>query len=50
MPHQWTAFEYALKVGEKLKELNLIKEKDELQVRGILQIMLEDNYRVTRLR
>ena len=42
MPHSWKAYEVAKEIGDRLLEAEYIKKKDYLTVRGIIQIMLEE--------
>lgn len=50
MPHNWTPYEAAKEIGEKLCSMGLVSTLDRDRVRGVIQIVLEDNYSVRRLR
>ena len=43
MPHSWIAFDIAEMIVTQLIEGGLAKRGDELKIRGIIQIILEDN-------
>jgi hypothetical protein len=42
MPHDWKMFDTAEKITKQLVQAGLVTVKDELKVRGIIQIALED--------
>ena len=44
MPHSLAVYELAKEIVGQLREDNLVAEKDTLKVRGIIQIMIEDEY------
>ena len=53
MPHNWVAYEAAQMITDYLVETGVLKFADndtELKVRGVIQIVLEDNYRLTILK
>jgi len=49
MPHSWKMFDIAEKITNQLIEAGIITAKDELRVRGIIQITLEDIPTLTEL-
>ena len=49
MPHDWRMFKIAEKITKQLLEAQLINKKDELRVRGIIQITLEDKPTLTQI-
>ena len=48
MAHNWLAYNIAKTIADSLIEGELIKRKDMLKIRGIIQIALEDNIELKR--
>lgn len=49
MPHSWKMFDTAERITKQLMEAGLIDTVDELKVRGIIQITLEDQPTLTQI-
>ena len=43
MPHSWKAYEKAKKITDQLVEGKFIREKDVMMIRGIIQLVLEED-------
>jgi len=42
MPHSWKAYEVARLIADRLLDAEFIQQKDWLTIRGIIQIILEE--------
>ena len=50
MPHSWDAYEVAKQITVQLVEGHLLRSVDDIsKVQGIIQITLEDNYKLIPL-
>lgn len=50
MPHSWVAYRLAGRITAMLVEGNHISDKDSLKIRGEIQIIIEDNYEVRKIK